>query len=116
MTLSEPDGGAGTIVYLCPGAVILLTNPIIFTAANQTITTTGNPLSTTRATLRVTGASQSCAVFGSCAACTGVQLTSVIVDGNRPNLGWLDDGQVRLVLHPRQMAGGFFLTKLSSRH
>lgn len=106
------DGGNGTIVYLCPGAVILLTNPIIYTAPNQVITTLGLPLSITRATLRVTGAQQSCAVFGSCVACTGIKLTNVIVDGNRPNLGWLSTGQVSLILPRVQKLS---LTKFSSR-
>ena len=46
-------GGPGTTVYLCPSAVILISNPILFTAVNQTIMTLGMPFDDTRATIRV---------------------------------------------------------------
>lgn len=37
-------GGIGTIVSLCPGATILLSNTIFFTAPNQEISTAGSSL------------------------------------------------------------------------
>ncbi|KAM0751727.1 hypothetical protein T439DRAFT_300725 [Meredithblackwellia eburnea MCA 4105] len=82
-------GGAGTVVYLCPSVTISLRNPIQFTAANQTIVTRGQPTDSTRATLLVTGATQTNAITGSCAACSGVQLRNIQVNGNRPALGFI---------------------------
>lgn len=34
-------GGAGTVVLLCPSTIYTLTNPIFFSAANQTLATQG---------------------------------------------------------------------------
>ncbi|KAI5478662.1 hypothetical protein MNV49_004689 [Pseudohyphozyma bogoriensis] len=81
-------GGANTIVYLCPSAVLSLSAPIIFTASNQTLTTYGLPLGITRATVRVTGASQTCAIYGASMG-NDIKLTNIIVDGNRNNLGYV---------------------------
>ncbi|SGY49280.1 BQ5605_C001g00762 [Microbotryum silenes-dioicae] len=44
---------------------ILTTNAVFLYAANQTLTTLGNPTGDTRATLVVTGATQTCAIYAS---------------------------------------------------
>ncbi|KAL8281016.1 hypothetical protein RQP46_006695 [Phenoliferia psychrophenolica] len=83
-------GGAGTIVYLCPGAVIKTTNPIFFTDANQTLATKGYPTGSTRATVLVTGADQSCAIIGG--GGDNVALRNIQVDGGRETYGLIDGG------------------------
>ncbi|GAA5885524.1 hypothetical protein JCM6882_007452 [Rhodosporidiobolus microsporus] len=80
-------GGAGTTIYLCPGAVIKTTNAIFFTAANQVLTTLGNPYDNQRALIQVTGAQQSCAVYGAWDGANNAILRNVRVDGARPALG-----------------------------
>ncbi|KAM0752391.1 hypothetical protein T439DRAFT_324472 [Meredithblackwellia eburnea MCA 4105] len=82
-------GGANTTVYLCPSTVISLQNPIIFTAANQTLATRGFPTDSTRATIRVTGAAQSNAIYAACDLCSYIKIRNIQVDGNRPNLGYM---------------------------
>ncbi|KAL8290115.1 hypothetical protein RQP46_003054 [Phenoliferia psychrophenolica] len=82
-------GGPGTSVFLCPLAVILISNPILFTAVNQTITTLGMPVNDTRATIRIIGAIQSNAITGSCPECSNAALRNIQVDGSRPALGWI---------------------------
>lgn len=84
-------GGAHTTVYLCAKATISVSNSIFFTAAYQVLTTQGNPTGTNRATILVTGASQTTAVTGTCSACNYVTLQSVIINGNRPVLGELEN-------------------------
>ncbi|GAA5883859.1 hypothetical protein JCM16303_007420 [Sporobolomyces ruberrimus] len=85
-------GGAGAVVQLCPGAHLALTNAIFFTAANQVLTTQGNPTDSTRATLEVTGSDQTCAIFGACDACQNVVVQSIQIDGARDKLGWVGGG------------------------
>ena len=109
-------GGAGTVVELCPGATIKLTNPVYFSAAEQVLTTqgasrspgssrlrdmtwaaltlspflsrAGNPTDGSRATLVVTGQDQACAIFGACQGCDNVVVESVQVAGQRDVLGF----------------------------
>jgi hypothetical protein len=85
-------GGAGTVVSLCPSSVFKLSNPVVFTAAGQEISTAGYPTDATRATLVVTGAQQSSAIVGQCAACSGIRVRNVQVNGNRPALGVIASG------------------------
>ncbi|ORY89393.1 hypothetical protein BCR35DRAFT_300561 [Leucosporidium creatinivorum] len=82
-------GGAGTTVYLCPSVSISISNPIQFTAAGQTLITRGAPTDSTRATIVVTGATQTNAIIGSCTACSNVALRNVQINGNRPALGFI---------------------------
>ncbi|GAA6027500.1 hypothetical protein JCM8097_007892 [Rhodosporidiobolus ruineniae] len=89
-------GGAGTVVYLCPGAVIKTTNAIFFSAANQILTTYGNPTDSTRALIQVTGGSQSCAVYGAWDGANNAILRNVQVDGARPTLGMISGGNALL--------------------
>ncbi|GAA5893364.1 hypothetical protein JCM8208_004420 [Rhodotorula glutinis] len=81
-------GGPGTVVELCPGATIKLKNPVYFSAANQVLTTQGNPTDSSRATLVVTGQDQACAIFGACQGCDNVVVESVQVAGQRDVLGF----------------------------
>ncbi|GAA5946593.1 hypothetical protein JCM3775_007375 [Rhodotorula graminis] len=81
-------GGAGTVVELCPGATIKLTNPVHFTAADQVLTTQGSPTGDTRATLVVTGQDQACAIFGACQGCDNIVVESIQVAGQRDVLGF----------------------------
>lgn len=76
-------------IFLCPGAVIKLKAPIVYTAQRQVITTKGLPTDDTRATLVVTGGGQSVAIYGTCVKCSGTRLANVQVNGNRPALGWI---------------------------
>lgn len=85
-------GGANTTVLLCPGARISLAAPIFFTAPDQVLSTLGNPQGDTRATLAVAGEQQANAIYGSCDACTGVQVRSLQVYGARDSLGQIEDG------------------------
>ncbi|GAA6034931.1 hypothetical protein JCM8097_009371 [Rhodosporidiobolus ruineniae] len=80
-------GGEGTTVELCPGANIKLTNAVFFSAANQVLTTQGNPTDDTRATLTVTGSDQSCAIYGACIGCDNISIQNIQVDGNREGMG-----------------------------
>ncbi|KAI5477807.1 hypothetical protein MNV49_005891 [Pseudohyphozyma bogoriensis] len=81
-------GGANTIVYLCPNAVVQLAGPIVMTAAGQTLTTRqDSPDPSTRGTVKVMGKQQSIAVYANCQNCNNMVLSNIIVDGNRAGLG-----------------------------
>ncbi|GJN89122.1 hypothetical protein Rhopal_002096-T1 [Rhodotorula paludigena] len=85
-------GGANTTVYLCQSATIATTGPVFFTAANQVLTTFGNPTGAIRATIRVTGSDQACAIYGVQAGADRAILRNVQVDGARPALGRTTQG------------------------
>lgn len=89
-------GGAGTTVSLCAGATINLSNPIVYTAASQELSTEGYPTDNTRATLVVTGSSQSNAITTTCGACDFSSIRNVQVNGARPALGYLATGAALL--------------------
>ncbi|SCZ98967.1 BZ3500_MvSof-1268-A1-R1_Chr7-1g09334 [Microbotryum saponariae] len=96
-------GGANTTVTLCPRATINLTNTIFFTAAGQVLTTaadgvTGNPTDDARAKLVVTGAHQSCAIYGACDQCSNIVVSNIQVLGQRDVLGYLSNGLALLEL------------------
>ncbi|GAA6023117.1 hypothetical protein JCM11491_000076 [Sporobolomyces phaffii] len=85
-------GGRGAIVKLCPRAVIEIRNPIFFFAPDQVLTTAGDPTGSNRATIVVTGATQSCAIYGAVPNADNVILRNIQVNGNRPQLGILWGG------------------------
>nr|CRX79286.1 hypothetical protein ls5931a1_00080 [Leucosporidium scottii] len=106
-------GGAGTVVFLCPGAKIFLTHSIFFTAPNQVLATRGEspnvsrsffraqpteislagyPTLETRALLVVSGDQQSTAIYGACRECSGVKLQNVQINGQRDVLGRIPTG------------------------
>lgn len=86
------SGGANAQVALCPGAKFNLKAPVTYTAAGQSIFTSGYPKGDTRATLTVTGADQTAAIYGNCGTCNDISLRNVQVNGNRPVLGRKDPG------------------------
>ncbi|KAL8278716.1 hypothetical protein RQP46_008785 [Phenoliferia psychrophenolica] len=81
------QGGPGTIVALCPSAVLLLNSPVQLTATNQSLITRGLPTGDTRAILRVMGVAQTNAITASCGNCHYATIRNVQFDGSRPLLG-----------------------------
>ncbi|KAI9632329.1 uncharacterized protein MKK02DRAFT_40632 [Dioszegia hungarica] len=80
------EGGPGTVVQLCPSKIYRLSGPIVFTAADQEITTFGNPTDDTRAVLRIQASGET-AIQGDCRRCKGVKVRNLIIDGYRWKLG-----------------------------
>ena len=80
--------GPGAVVELCPNAIFELTGPVVFSADGQTLTTQGRPNDDRRATLRVAAPSLTTAVV--MIERNDVELSHVIIDGNRPQLGYLE--------------------------
>lgn len=84
-------GGAGTALFFCPGALVTLTSSILFTAPNQSLSTTpSTPLN--RATLTLTGATESCAVYGAQGSTEGCGISDLVIDGSRSRLGYMATG------------------------
>jgi len=79
--------GAGAAAVLCQNAVFNLTETIFFTESGQEIYTEGFPTGLERAVLRLASPSITTAVNG--LGVSGAKLENVIVDGNRPNLGFV---------------------------
>ncbi|HZM77787.1 MAG TPA: hypothetical protein VFC19_18875 [Candidatus Limnocylindrales bacterium] len=79
--------GPGATAVLCPGAVFELHGSVRFTAANQRLTTLGQPTDASRANLRIVAATLTAAVYG--LDQSGVVVENVQVDGNRSALGYL---------------------------
>ncbi|KAK4046729.1 hypothetical protein OIO90_006460 [Microbotryomycetes sp. JL221] len=95
-------GGPDTIVYLCPGTTMNLVDTIHFTNKNQTLQTgPGDVDSSQYATLKVTGKSQATAIYTAADGRDGARVRNLIVDGNRPQLGWGGVGSGPLI----QMGG-----------
>lgn len=69
------NGGVGATLYLCPNAVILLNNSIIFGVQNQTLQTLG-ATGSDRATLRIISSSVSTAIVSTCDACSTLTIFS----------------------------------------
>ncbi len=87
--LRGPDDEA----VLCPGALIELSGPVVYTAAGQQIYTEGYPVDERRATLRIISPDLTTAV--KMRDFDGAILSHIVVDGNRPNLGHKDgDGLI----------------------
>lgn len=77
---------ANDVAVLCPGAVIELTGPVVFTADGQQVYTEGLPTDDTRAVLRIVSPDLSNAVY--MRDFNNAILSHVVVDGNRPALGY----------------------------
>lgn len=92
------NGGSKTTVYLCPLSVHHLDSPIVFTSHEQTLTTLGDPKDWTRATLLVKGSDQSTAIKADCRHCNKVNIKSLIIDGNRPELLRIKQGDALVEL------------------
>ncbi|KAK3935323.1 hypothetical protein QBC46DRAFT_462142 [Diplogelasinospora grovesii] len=80
------SGGADTVVSLCPGTTIPITDSIVFTADGQEISTQGYPADDTRATIIIQpGSNVTSAIRGNWQ--NHVRVLNIQVDGNRPNAG-----------------------------
>ncbi|KAL1965493.1 hypothetical protein VTN77DRAFT_5749 [Rasamsonia byssochlamydoides] len=85
------QGGAGTVVQLCPGAVISISDTITFTANDQEISTQGYPTDDTRATIQVaSGTNVSTLIQGSWL--DGIRIKNIQLDGTRPVNGMVVGG------------------------
>ena len=78
----------GSKAVLCPNAVFELSDTVLFTHDNQEIYTQGFPKDDSRALLRVVGKKMATAV--SAESSDYVALRNVIIDGNRPQLGFAE--------------------------
>ncbi|RFU35451.1 hypothetical protein B7463_g849, partial [Scytalidium lignicola] len=79
------SGGAGAVVQLCPGATILITDTINFSADNQEISTQGYPTDSSRATIQIApGNTASTLITGKN---NGIKIRNIQLDGDRPNNG-----------------------------
>lgn len=84
------DGGPGAKVFLCPGKTYRLTGTIVFTAADQELSTSGYPTGSERATLVING-DFATAIQGDCRRCARVTISNLIIDGARAKLGRIVD-------------------------
>ncbi len=80
------NGGANTVVQLCPGATIPITDSIVFTASGQEISTQGYPTDSTRRDDHHPARHQSAAAIRGNWQ-DDVRVLNVQVDGNRGNAG-----------------------------
>ncbi len=76
----------GDTAVLCQVALIELTGPVVFTAAGQQVYTEGYPADDRRAVLRIVSPELSTAII--MRDFDGATLSHIVVDGNRPNLGY----------------------------
>jgi hypothetical protein len=79
---------AGSLAVLCQGAVFELTGSIVISADRQQIYTEGFPTDERRAVLRIVSTEVTTAVL--MRDYSDIVLGNVIIDGNRPNLGYKD--------------------------
>lgn len=85
-TINAKLNGPNKTAVLCPGAVFELTDSVIISADGQQIYTEGFPTDDTRAMLRIVSSDLSTAVY--MRDFNNAILSHVVVDGNRPNLGY----------------------------
>ncbi|KPV72174.1 uncharacterized protein RHOBADRAFT_56004 [Rhodotorula graminis WP1] len=99
--------GEGAAIILCPYAHVTIDShgpPITFTAPRQSIFTKGFPDDHSRATLVIEDATRhvsgdtTTAIAANCAACRGVQIRNIHVDGGREHLGALEGGDALIVV------------------
>lgn len=85
-TINAKLRGPDKVAMLCQGAVFELTGPVVISADRQQIYTEGLPIDERRATLRIVSPTLATAMI--MRDYSDVVLSHVIVDGNRPNLGY----------------------------
>jgi len=78
--------GKGAEAQLCPGALFSLSDPVVFTAANQRIYTQGFQSGAASAILRIGGGALTKAIDGNNQS--GIVIQNIEVDGNRSELGY----------------------------
>jgi parallel beta-helix repeat protein len=86
-TINAKLNGPDKLAILCQGAVFELTGPVVISADRQQIYTEGFPTADKRAILRIVSPDLATAVL--MRDYSDVVLSHVIVDGNRPNLGYM---------------------------
>lgn len=85
------DGGPGTKVFLCPDSKHRIFGPIVFTAADQELATSGYPTGSRRATITVDSDALATAIRGDCRRCARISIRNLIIDGGRDRLGRIKD-------------------------
>lgn len=80
------SGGAGTVVQLCPSAVLSVSDAITFTADNQELSTSGYPTDDTRGTIQAAANSNASTLITGYGF-SGLKAKNIQVDGLRPSLG-----------------------------
>lgn len=85
-TINAALRNEGDVAVLCQGAVFELTGSVVFSAAGQQIYTAGFPTDDRRATLRIAYPTLTTAII--MRDFDNAVLSHVIVDGNRPELGY----------------------------
>jgi hypothetical protein len=78
----------GSVAVLCQGVVFELTGPIMISSNRQQIYTEGFPIDERRAVLRIVSTEVTTAIL--MRDYSDILLGNVIIDGNRPNLGYKD--------------------------
>ena len=96
------SGGNGYVLSLCPGRQYIITQPLVFAAPNQEISTQGYPTGDERATLVVNGpvadgTGHTTAVDGTCSNCDGVKLRNIQVRSYRIRTPCFDGAEMCLV-------------------
>ncbi|GAA6063733.1 hypothetical protein JCM10212_000772 [Sporobolomyces blumeae] len=100
-------GGEGTAVALCPFSQVSVDPtgvPITFTAARQSIYTSGFPEDHSRATVAIETDTHhefgdlTTAIKADCATCRGVSIRNLQVDGGREQLGGVEGGDALILI------------------
>ena len=83
------SGGAGTVVQLCAGTTISITDTITFTADNQELSTSGYPTDDTRAIIQpASGSNVSMLLSGY--GFNDLRVKNIQFDSLRPSLGLVE--------------------------
>ncbi|QKX53895.1 uncharacterized protein TRUGW13939_00975 [Talaromyces rugulosus] len=107
------SGGAGTVVQLCAGTVLSVSDAITFTADNQELSTSGYPTDDTRGTIQAAANSNASTLITGYGF-DGLKLTNIQVDGLRPSLGAVEDGGANIELG--QASSGIVVSNIASRN
>jgi hypothetical protein len=84
-------GGTGTVIQLCPNAVITVHNTIAFTAPNQELSTQGYPTDASRGIIRLQATDQSISAVVRGGSINGIRLRNIRIDGDRTSNGQVVD-------------------------
>jgi hypothetical protein len=84
------DGGPGHRVLLCPSKTYRISGTIVFTAADQELSTYSSPTGSDRARIIVSG-DISTLIQGDCRRCARIGISNLIIDGGRDKLGRIID-------------------------
>jgi len=82
------SGGKGTLIQLCPSAVITISDAIVFTDENQEISTEGYPTGDTRAIIQLDTKGGSATTLIQGGGNSYVRVLNVQIDGQRSKNGF----------------------------